>query len=365
MKKIADIFKRLVSPVSLVLLILASVSAVLLLIGRHSVAFAEWVTVKIGHPIRYALAALTDPIALSIGEILLRACPVILVAVIIVAAKRRGWMQRLRFLISLVSVLSLLFTGYVYTLGIGYHRENIASRMDIKSVNVTEENLYSTLVFLAERCSELAPELEFGESGASVNGSDLYSICEQVCLGYSRLAEDYPEMGLETFDSLAKPVEMSELMTQLQLLGVYSFFTGEANVNVHYPDYTLPFTVAHEFAHQRGISRENEANFIAHLVCIRSDDPYVRYSGYMNMFEYVASALAKTNKELVQTVYAELDAALIGEMKAYSKFYYDNKNEFLANLSDLVNDNYLKAQGTEGIVSYGLVVRLAVAYYSN
>ena len=83
------------------------------------------------------------------------------------------------------------------------------------------------------------------------------------------------------------------------------------------------------------------------------------------MIEYVASALAKTDRDALKEFYSGLDALLIGEMNAYRDFYYANKNETLGNLSDTVNDNYLKLQGTEGIVSYGLVVRLAVAYYSN
>ena len=44
-------------------------------------------------------------------------------------------------------------------------------------------------------------------------------------------------------------------------------------------------------AHQRGIAREDEANFIAFLVCMASDDPYIRYSGYLEVYEYVASSL--------------------------------------------------------------------------
>jgi hypothetical protein len=154
-------------------------------------------------------------------------------------------------------------------------------------------------------------------------------------------------------------------MTYLEILGIYTFFTGESNVNVHYPDYTLPMTVAHEFAHQRGISRENEANFIAFLVCIRADDPYVRYSGYVNMFEYVASALAKTNKQLLLDVYEATDSRMYGEMRACTDFYYANRLELIGNISNFFNDNYLKSQGTEGVVSYGMVVELCVAYYCN
>jgi hypothetical protein len=188
---------------------------------------------------------------------------------------------------------------------------------------------------------------------------------QEILKGYRRFCEDFPELDLKSFDSKAKPVILSRAMTSLEILGIYSYFTGESNVNVYYPDYTAPFTTAHELAHQRGIARENEANFIAFAVCIRADNPYVRYSGYMNMFEYVASALARTDRELLLSVYEDIDERLLTELRAYSAFCADNKNEFWGTVSDKVNDTYLKSQGTEGIVSYGLVVELCVRYYAE
>ena len=83
------------------------------------------------------------------------------------------------------------------------------------------------------------------------------------------------------------------------------------------------------------------------------------------MFEYLASALGGTDREMLKSVYSDADERIIGELRSFSDFYYANKSEFLAAVSDFFNDNYLKAQGTEGIISYGLVVTLAVAYYCN
>ena len=54
---------------------------------------------------------------------------------------------------------------------------------------------------------------------------------------------------------------------------------------------------------KRGISREDEANFIAFLVCEASEDPYVRYAGYMNLLQYVMNALYKTDPALYKTAY--------------------------------------------------------------
>ena len=83
------------------------------------------------------------------------------------------------------------------------------------------------------------------------------------------------------------------------------------------------------------------------------------------MLEYVSSALYRTDKELYARLVAEYDERTRGEINAYYNFYLENKNETLGKLSDKVNDTYLKAQGTAGVLSYGYVVRLAVAYYSE
>ena len=85
----------------------------------------------------------------------------------------------------------------------------------------------------------------------------------------------------------------------------------------------------------------------------------------MNMLEYVASALYKTDKELYRTLVASYDSRTKGEINAMREFYLENKNEALGKLSDKVNDTYLKAQGTEGVITYSFVVRLCVAYYES
>ena len=348
-----------------ILFLLAVLSFAVSFFGKRNPAFAEWIASGIGYRVRRLLSALTSFLPFSVGEVLIALSPIIVRALIVVASRRIDKRGRIRFLAGLLAVLSLFYSGYVYTLGIGYHREHLENRLLIDSVPVTAENLYSTAIILNDECIKLLDEISFDEGGSSVSDMDFESISKAIVTGYDRLTEDYPSLNLKNFDSRAKAVHFSEVMTSLDLLGVYTYFTGESNVNVHYPDYTTPFTVAHEMAHQRGISRENEANFTAFLVCIRTDSAYIRYSGYMNMLEYVASALYKTDKELYRTLVASYDSRTKGEINAMREFYLENKNEALGKLSDKVNDTYLKAQGTEGVITYSFVVRLCVAYYES
>ncbi|MBE6612559.1 MAG: DUF3810 domain-containing protein, partial [Ruminococcaceae bacterium] len=151
--------------------------------------------------------------------------------------------------------------------------------------------------------------------------------------------------------------------TYTHISGMYTYYTGEANLNINFPDYNLPFTAAHELAHQRGILPENEANFVAFLVCMESDDPYIRYSGLLNMVEYVNSALYSADYDTFAAVYGSLDPRVRYEIVSYNEFFEKYRENTAANVSSALNDTYLKAQGqTAGEKSYGMVVDLAVAY---
>ena len=56
---------------------------------------------------------------------------------------------------------------------------------------------------------------------------------------------------------------------------------------------------------------------------------------------------------------------LASKMRAYSAFFDKYRENVVADVSEVVNDTYLKVQGTEGTRSYGMVTDLAVAYYKK
>jgi hypothetical protein len=355
------------------LIIPLSVSAALLIlamivdgIARESASFAAAVNGGIGAVIRCVSASVTDILPFSLAELLIILSPLALTLVAVIAVKS---LRRPEVAAGLVSTLAVCASAayllYVLSFGAGYKAPSLESYLPIERAEIDKDNLSSTLLILKDEAEKLLSEIEYSESGSSVYERDIEDISAEICAAYDKLIAEYDTLPIISMHTDAKPVFLSRGMSDFEILGVYTFFTGEANVNVYYPDYTLPFTLAHELAHQRGISRENEANFIAFLVCTRADDPYIRYSGYLNMYEYIASALSATDREAFREIYAATDARIRSEIIAYNEFYYANKNQLLAKLSDLVNDTYLKSQGTEGVISYGLVTRLCVSYYES
>ena len=87
---------------------------------------------------------------------------------------------------------------------------------------------------------------------------------------YNKVFEEFPY--LEMHYSKTKPIKISKLFLRLQITGIYSPFTSEANVNILIPYTSVAYTIAHEMAHKIGIAYEDEANFIAYLACSKHSD---------------------------------------------------------------------------------------------
>jgi hypothetical protein len=266
-------------------------------------------------------------------------------------------------LINLVSVVLLLLCGDNIALGIGYNTTPVDKKMELPTVQVTEERLAEIMTSLREEVNLLSEQIAFTEQGTSDPEMSFEDMNDLIVASYSRLNRKY---GFPAdFHTCAKKVHFGNLMSYLGITGIYTYYTGDANVNSAYPDYEIAFTTAHELAHQRGILRENEANFMAYLATSTSDDPYLRYSGALNMYQYIGSALYRTNKE----AYRKIDSGLSHKARAdiLASYAVTEKygETFIADISELINDLFLKSNGTAGVVTYGRVVTLTVAYFES
>jgi hypothetical protein len=255
----------------------------------------------------------------------------------------------------------MLLSMFVFTFATGYHGTTLDKKLGLAQKEVSAEELYQTALILAEKVNEEHESMTYAKNGFSVMPYSLSEMNDKLLDAYDVFCAKHK--FIDHYDSRLKPVMLSELMNYTHITGVYSYFTGEANIDIAFPDYTIPFTAAHELAHQRGIAREDEANMVAFLVCMKSDDPYIRYSAYLNMYEYVANALYQANPELYSKARSTVNADVKSEMIAYSNFFSKYQNSTASSVSGAVNDTFLKFQGTEGTASYGMVVDLTVAYY--
>lgn len=351
--------------VCIVLFALAGVSLLIYLAAIIWEPFADFFSRYPGAVIRAILAHLTSWLPFSLAEAMLLFLPAAMFLLIRAAIKYYSdtWHNTLVYMGILLSVASLLITLLFCGFGTGYFGSTLDKKLGLDRQDVSAEELKYTAEILSEAVAAEAENVTFRYQNFSVMPYSLEEMNKKLLDAYDSISDKYS--FIQRLDSRLKPVVLSEPWSYTHITGVYTYFTGEANINVNFPDYTIPFTAAHELAHQRGIAREDEANFMAFLVCIESDDPYIRYSGYLNMYEYVSSSLYSANREMYFEVRNTLPNPVRAEMRAYSAFFDKYRDNVVADVSQAVNDTYLKVQGTAGTKSYGMVTDLAVAYYKN
>ncbi|MBQ5837938.1 MAG: DUF3810 domain-containing protein, partial [Clostridia bacterium] len=316
-------------------------SLIVYILSRFVTEFAEFWTKYPAHWIRFVLAKLTGWFPFSLAECIIVTLPVIAISYIVASSvsSRRDNTDRnfYRWLRPMVCVILVVLTIFFAAFGPAYSRRKLADNLGLEQKAVSAEELYSTSLKVSNELHGLVGKVSFDVSGASIMPYDFKTLVEKVNVAFEKYAEnaDY----ISHFSSTPKAVALSEPMTYTHISGVYTFMTGESNVNTNYPDYLMPFTMAHEMAHQRGIAREDEANFVAYLVCIGSNDDYIRYSGYANMANYLNSALSRADKDLYKQFYTTyLPIELQKEFVAYSKFFDKYRESTASNVTGAVNN---------------------------
>jgi len=344
-------------------LVVFFISVSLYIISEHSVAAADFLNSTVCYALRRIMASLTDFLPFSLFEVLLILLPlwIFLIIFFAVRAFKRG--RALHFTSNLFAVVLLVLSEYIFCLGIAYNTTPLSKSLGLEKTEITEEKLASVMTSLRDEVNELSRSVFYLEDGSSAPAYGFREASEHIVSSFDDVFEDY-SLG-RSFSSHSKPIYFGNVMSYFRLTGIYTFYTGEANVNSAYPMYDMLFTSAHELSHQRGILRENEANFMAYLVLSDSDDEYLRYSAALSMYEYIASALYRTNKDRYFEIAAGLDEAPKGDILLSNAVTQKYGDTFLADVSNFLNDLFLKSNGTAGVITYGQVVNLTVAYFEQ
>ena len=241
--------------------------------------------------------------------------------------------------------------------GLNYAREPLGNSLGLARRKASEEESKIIRRTIIDGINSNYEASRGGPGSPPLDRAQLYELIE---LGYQH---DPLLAGLcRGGYARPKPIHFSRLMTRLGLSGIYMPFTGEANFNAAQPDFDLPYVIAHEKAHQCGFAREDEANFMAFIVCSNSTNSYVRYSGYLNVLK-VVYALPASAPDRFGTVLPMLGEGPRADLSARAAFWARYVGR-AAKVSHRINDTYLKANHVaSGERNYSEDVALIVGYY--
>lgn len=335
--------------------LMLGISLFLHCLARLRPGFAEWYAVHVYPVFVGSLGRLCSLCPLSVIELLLYGgVALILAGAAAVVAKKLPLRRALWILGRALIVIFLIFT---LNCGINYQRLPFSKRAGFALQESTEEELIALCERLVEEINEAAKEIALDADGHCMLTGDPAKTARDAM---AAAALEYPELG--GYYPKAKPVLTTWYLSSQLLQGVYSPFTVEANYNNGMPDQDKPSTICHELSHLKGFMREDEANFVAYLACRASKDPQFRYSGSILAYIYSGNALYAQNPAALRSVREKLCNQAVQDLLDHNA-YWDTYRGKISEVSDKVNDVYLKVNAQEaGTKSYGRMVDLLLAW---
>lgn len=321
---------------------------------------------RVTTPLRRLLGRLCYRVDFSVAEML---CVVLALGVAayavwsLVAMARAGANLRHRAYSALLGAVCGGLTIYIALCllwGVDYYTDSFQDRSGIYARPVAAEELQAVTQYFADRLGETANTVPRDESGVfAVEKAEILDNSTRI---YDGVEGQFPFLAFE--DLGVKPVYFSRAMSALDFTGVYCPFTGESNVNVDSPACLLPSTIAHELAHQRSVSSEQECNFLAVLSCTTSGDAAYAYSGWLLGYIHLGNALYRQDRDAWAAVRDTLPAPVLLDLEHNNAYWAQFADNAAGKVSNKVYDGFLKSYGEElGMQSYGTVVDLLVVYY--
>jgi hypothetical protein len=280
-------------------------------------------------------------------------------------------------LLRIVTIAAVVVAGFYLLWGLNYARAPLQTRLGWKPIErpadaaeserQTEEIALLTqqLIEAANRSyQEFAGTDDLGRPSQPPAGAT--SIDATIDAAFVRVQERLLlEPGFGAARGRAKPLSASVILNYLQLSGFYFPWTAEANYNRLVPPPTLAHVIAHEKSHQRGIAREDEANFLGYLACAMSDDPYTRYSGYLFAQQQLLGELVRRDLNRAREIAALRAKGMLRDIEAINLFWAQYEGR-AAELSESMNNRYLRSQGERrGVAAYAASRNLIVLFARN
>lgn len=299
--------------------------------------------------------SLAEVLAVSLGI----AAVVIITVTVIRCIRERSAAERILDLMiaagSLALAMWILFCGW----SILYHRDTLGNQLGLEVRESSTEELEELCIRLIDRANELRPQLQEDKDGRICFPCSVDEMLAKVPDAYAAV-EDLPYLAGDGYCS-PKPLMVSPWMNHTRIVGIYIPFTAEPNINTAILPTTLLANACHEAAHQRGIAREDEANYMAYRVCMASGDLYFMYSGTHLALVHSMNALQRADSEAAAKLRNRYGEALNGDLIDERDFWAQYEGP-VAEKATAANDNYLRANAqSDGVQSYGRMVDLLLA----
>lgn len=258
----------------------------------------------------------------------------------------------------IITYLAWVYVWFYLAWGLNYSQSNFYQRTQTPYTPYTAEHFQAFLDDYIDKLNAAyipTPELE---------RMDKATIHKEITGLYKQHGK---ELGIHTPEGnpRVKTMMFTPLFSKMAITGYMGPFFCEFNLNGDLPVPQYAETYAHELAHLLGITSEAEANFYAYQICVRSDDPGIRYNGYFSVFNHIlGNARRIMSDEEYKALLARVRPEIIDQAIANRDYWMAKYSPAIGKVQDRIYDLYLKGNKIEsGRKNYSEVVGLLISWW--
>lgn len=336
----------------------------LFVVLRPNSALMARISKGVVRPVHAFLSRLTAHVPFSVAELIIALVALAVIARVIIAifrlARGKGSGRGAYCLLAHFAALGLtVYAAFCLLWGVYYYGDDFLTQSGLTADPITSAELEAVTRHFAALANEYGEQVTRDETGLYI--CDRAAVLARSSSLYDNTVDDFPCLAGDNV--AAKGVIASRVMSYLDFTGFFFPFTGEADVNTDFPPALFASTVAHELAHQRGVAKEQEANFVAVLASLRSEDMDYCYSAALLAYTHLGNALHSAHYAAWEEVYNSLDEAVRRDL-SLNNAYWRQFDTPVQTVSNTVYEGFLQSYDqTLGMKSYGACVDLLVNYY--
>ncbi len=298
------------------------------------------------------LSFLSKWVSFSVDDAFYVLLAVFLVILIILVLLRK--IKFGRFLLIIVQTLAIVYISFYWFWGFNYFRSGINDRLNIAKAKPDTIEFVKVFEDLIRKTNDSYCTFD------SITYPEVDSLVEA---SYKKNAS-FLKIGYPQGTRKPKPITLSNFFAKASIAGYYGPFFSEVQVNDSLLAIEYPQVLAHEFAHQMGVTSEAEANFYSWLVCSESDSKPLQYSANISMLNYFLSQ-GKRLRNFPDLVH-QIRKPVIEDIRKVQKHWERMRNENIDKVAGKVNDVYLKTNKIEkGIEDYFGVVQFVMDFETD
>jgi hypothetical protein len=259
------------------------------------------------------------------------------------AIRAKGWrLGSASLALSLLTTTAVVYLLFLATWGLNYRRIPLEGKLDFDPKRISRDG--------AVRLASLAVErLNAGHAAA-------HALPFRPDVLQHTFVDTQLTLGARSAAGLGRPKRslVGLYFRRAAIDGMTVPIVLEIILNPDLLPVEQPSVLAHEWAHLAGYADESEANFVAWITGVRSEDLVAQYSAWLDAYRLAVNALPRA----VRPTLPPLDPGPRADLIAIAE-RYQRSSPAVRRAARSVYDSYLKANRVEeGIANYEVALQL-------